>query len=380
MRIARIETLPAPVTAETDHILCRVTSEDGVAGIGEAYPAGPNAAVAACVAHLADWLVGQDASDINRLWYDMYQSLRFPGGSVVNAAISGIELALWDLLGKTAGLPVYQLLGGRCRDRVRVYRWVHGDSAQCAVDAKHLVEDAGITALKLTPFVDGDHLLPWRKVLDLAVERIGGVRDEVGPHVEIAVDIHGHLAEPSKALELARAIAPLGIFFLEEPLRPENVDALRDLRRRSPVPIATGEMLYTIYQFRELLSKEAADIVQPDICVCGGLGEMRRIAALAEASYIPVAPHNPLGPFGTVASLHLAASIQNFSILEYTPHDTGLRRGLVREPLTYRDGYLELPTAPGWGLELDPEGIPDRPVRDWSRARQRRPDGAADVI
>jgi galactonate dehydratase len=378
MRIVRIETLPAPVKPGVDYLLCRVTSDDGVAGIGEVYPAGPNTAVAAAVAHLADWLVGQDARDINRLWYEMYLGSRFPGGSVVNAAISGIELALWDLLGKTAGLPVYQLLGGRCRDRVRVYRWVRGDAAQLERDARRLVEDVGITALKLAPFGDGHHLLPWRAMVDGAVERVSAVRAGAGPNADIAVDIHGALAEPSQALELARELEPYDIFFLEEPLRPENIDALRNLRRRSPVPIATGEMLYTSYQFRELLAKEAADIVQPDIAVCGGLTEMRKIAALAEASYVTVAPHNPLGPFATAANVHFAASIQNFSILEYDPYETDERRRLVKEPVRYEAGYLELPTAPGWGIELDE--VPDRPISDWSRDRPRRPDGAIDLI
>src|SRR4051812_1109501 len=141
MRIARIETLPAPVKPNVDYLLCRVTSSDGIAGIGEVYPAGPNVAVAATVEHLAEWLLGPAPRHINRLWYAMYLGVRFPGGSVVNAAISGIELALWDLLGKSAGLPIYQLLGGRCRDRIRVYRWVYGDAEQCAREARQLVED-----------------------------------------------------------------------------------------------------------------------------------------------------------------------------------------------------------------------------------------------
>ena len=379
MRIARIETLPAPVKPGVDYLLCRVTSDDGVAGIGEAYPVGPNAAVAATVEHLAGWLVGQDPRDINRLWYEMYAGGRFPGGSVVNAAISGIELALWDLLGKTAGLPVYQLLGGRCRDRVRVYQWVHGDTEQCVREARALVA-AGLTALKLTPFPDGHHLLGWRQLIDVAVERVSAVRAAAGPEIDIAVDVHACLAEPSQALELARALEPIGIFFLEEPLRPENIDALRELRRRSPVRIATGEMLYTSYQFRELVAKEAADILQPDICICGGLGEMRKIAALAEASYLSVAPHNPLGPFATAASVHFAAATQNFSILEYSPFDTEERRRIVKQPLHYAAGHLELPTAPGWGIELDVDGLPDRPIADWQRDRPRRPDGAIDLI
>ena len=198
--------------------------------------------------------------------------------------------------------------------------------------------------------------------------------------MDIGLDPHARIFEPARALQMAEALAPYNPFFFEEPLRPENVDALVDFKRACPIPVATGEMLYTTFGFRELLVHGGADIIQPDVCICGGLLEMKKIAAMAEAHYVAVAPHNPMGPIATAVNVHFAAGTPNFLILEYNPDDGGPRRTSCAEPIKLKDGYLELPEAPGLGIELNEEALPERRIRNWRRGALTRPDGAADYI
>ncbi|MGH2367233.1 MAG: galactonate dehydratase [Chloroflexota bacterium] len=380
MKITRIETLPAPM-GYRDFLVCRVHTDEGITGIGEPYPAGPNDAVAAVIADFATWLEGKDPRDITGIWQHLYAHSRFPGGSVVLAAISGIEHALWDISGKAAGLPVYRLLGGKCRDRIRVYQSCGGSTPEaCAESAVRLVETYGYTALKMSPHPPHAEALPWPAVVRGAAARLAAVRDAVGPDVEIGLDPHARIFEPVKAQQMAEALRPYNPFFFEEPLRPENVEALAVFKRTCPIPVATGEMLYTTFGFRELLEKQAADIIQPDVCICGGLLEMKKIAAIAEAHYISVAPHNPTGPIATAVNVHFAASTHNFLILEYHPDDAGPRADLLQRPVQLKDGYLEVPEAPGLGADLSEAAIPERPIRNWRRGAPLRPDGAADFI
>src|SRR5688572_14742574 len=380
MKITRIETLPAPM-GYRDFLICRVHTDEGITGIGEPYPAGPNTAVAAVIADFATWLEGKDPRDITGIWQHLYAHSRFPGGSVVNAAISGIEHALWDISGKAAGLPVYRMLGGKCRDRIRVYQSCGGATPeQCAESAFKLVERYRYTALKMSPHPPHAESLPWPAVVRGAAARLEAVRNAVGPDIEIGLDPHARIFEPVRAREMAEALKPYHPFFFEEPLRPENIDALAAFRRECPIPVATGEMLYTTFGFRELLEKAAADIIQPDVCVCGGLLELKKIAAIAESHYVTVAPHNPLGPIATAVNTHFAAATHNFLILEYHPDDAGPRADLLHAPVTLKDGYLEIPEAPGLGVELNEDAIPNRPIRNWRRGSPLRPDGAADFI
>ena len=380
MKITRIETRPAPM-GYRDFLICRVHTDEGISGIGEPYPVGPNDAVAAVIADFATWLEGKDPRDITGIWQHLYAHSRFPGGSVVNAAISGIEHALWDISGKAAGVPVYRLLGGKCRDRIRVYQSCGGATPEaCAESARGLVERYGYTALKMSPHPPDAELLPWPAVVRGAAARLEAVRLAVGPDVEIGLDPHARIFEPVRARQMAEALKPYDPMYFEEPLRPENIDALAAFRRECPIPVATGEMLYTAFGFRELLEKGAADIIQPDVCICGGLLEMKKIAALAEAHYVSVAPHNPTGPIATAVNVHFAATTHNFLILEYHPDDAGPRADLLQQPIQLKDGYLELPETPGLGVELVEDAIPDRPIRNWRRRAPVRPDGAADFI
>jgi galactonate dehydratase len=206
------------------------------------------------------------------------------------------------------------------------------------------------------------------------------LRRALGDDADIGLDPHAKLLEPAKALDLCRAVAPYRPMFVEEPLRPENVDEMAAVRAASPVPIATGEMLYTKWEFRDLLKARGADIIQPDICCCGGVTEMKKIAALAEAEYVTIAPHNPMGPLATAVNAQFAATAPNFVILEYHVDTESPRRDLVQEPYRMVDGYLELPDVPGFGIELNEAYFQAHPYKPWRRATPTRPDGSVALI
>jgi galactonate dehydratase len=358
----------------------RVLTDQGIHGTGEAYSAGPDLATAKAIDYLSEWLIGRDPRDVEGLWHLMYDASRFPGGSLLNAAISGIEHALWDIKGKALNVPVYQLVGGKCRDKVRVYQSISGDTPDALADhARKLVKKYGYTALKMFPFYRGQPL--WHDTgiaaaLKGAEARIEAVRSAVGDEVDIGLDAHAQIFSPSMALSLCRVLEPYHPLFLEEPLRPENRAAMGHLRAQSPIPIATGEQLYTKFEFRELLANQAADIIQPDICVVGGLWEMKKIAAMAEAEYVTVAPHNPCGPVANAVNLHFCLSTHNFTVLEYKPDDDPERSALVDQPIEIEHGYMLPPDRPGLGIELDLEACAERVYKSWHRPFLWRVDGS----
>lgn len=355
----------------------QVFTDEGITGLGEAYSAGPDLGTVKVIDDFREWLVGRDPRDVEKLWHLMYTGSRFPGGMVLNAAISGIEHALWDIAGKAAGLPVYRLVGGKCRDKVRVYQSVGGDSpAELADHARELIETYGYTALKMGPLPNDFHLKPWNRVLRETEARVAAVRDAVGSDIDIGLDPHARILEIGRAAQLCDVVAPMNPMFVEEPLRPENVEALGVLRRQVRVPLATGEMLYTRHQFRPLLNQNAVDFIQPDICVTGGLWEMKKIAAMAEAHYVSVLPHNPCGPVANAVNAHFALSTQNFEVLEYHPDDAGIRRTILEEPIPLQDGYLTVPEKPGLGVSLNPAVLEEAPFVSWRRSQLWKPDGS----
>jgi galactonate dehydratase len=353
----------------------KVDTDQGISGIGEAYSCGPDAAIVEVVKDFKGWLVGQDPRNIEHLYSMMVNFTRFPGGLVVNAAISGIEHALWDIAGKAAGLPVYMLLGGKCRDKIRTYQ-----SAGNPETAKRLVEKYGYTAIKMRPQPDGDNSKPYNEITRGAAARVKAMRDILGPDVDIGCDIHARFFEVTRAARLAAAIAPYNPMWLEEPIRPENEHAMKKLADRVTIPLASGECNYQRHEFRRLLELGALDIIQPDICLCGGLMEMKKIAAMAEAHYVTVAPHNPMGPVATAVNVHFAASTPNFFILEYHPDDEGVRKDVLKEPLMVKDGYIPLPTKPGLGIELNEEAVRKYPPKTWHRGFAYREDGSVGYI
>ncbi len=362
-------------------VYVKVRTDQGIDGIGEAYSVGPDEATVKVVEDFKSWLLGEDPRNIQHLWDLMYNTSRFPGGSVVNAAISGIEHALWDIAGKAVGVPVWALLGGRVREKVRVYQSIGGTNpAEAAENAQRLVSDHGYTALKMSPHDRGDLRMPYNKVTRIAGQRVGAVRDAVGPDVDIAVDIHARYREVQRAIRVAREIEPYLPFWLEEPIRPENPQAMKKLADHVSIPLASGECNYTKFEFRDLIDLQALDIVQPDVCVCGGIMEMKKIAAMAEAQYMAVAPHNPMSPLATAVNVHFAASTPNFLVLEYRAPVSGAHRDVLREPLMVRDGYVEIPNKPGWGVELNEEAFEHYPARPWKRTTGFREDGAVAFI
>lgn len=363
-------------------IFIEVVTDEGQAGVGEAYSVGPDEAVTAAVRYFEHWLIGKDPRNIEGIWRELYNFSRFPGGIILMSALSGIDMALWDLAGKIAGLPVWALLGGKCRDRIRTYGHAYGKTpAELEEDAHNKVTRYGFTALKCFPLVsESETLPPWSRMVRAVPERIDAVQTGAGPDVDIAVDAHAVLSSPARAVELAVMIEPYHPLFLEEPLRPENIDALAQVVRKSKVPIATGEMLYGKWMFRELLAREGAHIIQPDVCITGGILETKKIAALAESFHVDVAPHNPMGPIATAANVHLCATIPNFLILEYIPDDTKQRCDIVDEPVTFREGYLEIPDKPGLGIELRKENLEQHPPAMWHRPFRYNQDGSAAFI
>ncbi|MDF0602523.1 mandelate racemase/muconate lactonizing enzyme family protein [Psychromarinibacter sp. C21-152] len=370
-------------------VLVALDTDEGVTGWGECYNHGPDRALPPLLDYLYLQLEGEDATRIERLILKLLQQSRFPPGALGLAAISAIDHALWDLNAKALGVPVYRLLGGHVRDRVRVYLGVY--SAPEAEDIRDFcagkTEEFGLTAFKLSPYRVDIHAEPWGKVIRSTTEWMEKLTD-LCPDTEFAFDAHAKIWEPWQAVDLGNALAPFHPLFYEEPIRPENIEAWGDLNAKLTVPLATGESLYNRWEFLRLLKSGGADIVQPDICVVGGLYEMRKIAALAEAFYVPVAPHNPMGPLATAVNLHFSAACPNFKILEYrlpmgaayTGHglsDSDETAQYVKDPYLPVDGHLDLrPDRPGWGVEIDEEYLKTDRYVHWERKVPTRPDGS----
>jgi galactonate dehydratase len=357
-------------------VYVKVLTDQGIYGIGEAYSAGPDEATVKVIEDFKLWLVGNDPRNVQYLFDVMYNTTRFPGGVVVNSAISGIEHALWDIAGKSAGVPVWALLGGRVRNKIRVYQSTGGATPQQAGEnAKKMIETYGYTALKMGIQAPGD--MPYNRTIRHTVEHVRAVREAVGPDVDIGVDVHAKFFEAERAIRLARALEPFDPMWMEESVRPENYDAMKKVSDHVNIPLASGESNYGIYEFKQLIERQALDFLQPDICVCGGVLTMKKIAAMAEAQYMMVAPHNPMSPLATAINVHFAASTPNFYILEYSAPDSGARKNVLKEALMVnKDGYVDIPNKPGWGVELNEEAFKSMPPSPWRRGTNFHADGS----
>jgi len=338
---------------ERNWLFVKVETDSGLHGWGEASLELKEGAVAAAVEEMKPHLIGQDPTRIEHCWQALFRHGFWRGGVVLNSVVSGIDQALWDLTGKAYGVPVYQLLGGAVRDRVRLY--AHGGPEQVPA-----ILAAGFTGVKSGPGTDTSG--PDNAVVEQFVTHVDTLRAAAGPEVDLMIDNHG-TSRPQQAIKMLAAVDERGLFFFEEPTRPDNVAALAPLTRRGfQTDIATGERLFTRWGFREVIEQQWVSVIQPDLCHAGGLSEVRRIAAAAETYYITVAPHNPYGPVATAACLHLCAAIPNFLILEYVwtnePWRTQVQLG---DPIRNENGYLPLPTTPGLGVDLDEDLIASRP-------------------
>jgi galactonate dehydratase len=357
-------------------VIVAIDTDAGITGWAECYNHGPDRALAPLLDYLFAFIGGQDPRRIEYLILYLLQQSRFPPGALGLAAISAIDHCLWDISAKALGVPVFMLLGGHARERVRVYAGLYTapDPAPAREQMDALNAAWGFTAFKLSPFRIDIHAHRWGEVVRTSAEYFRQLRETVRADYEIAFDAHAKIFEPAQAVQLGNALAPYDPLFFEEPIRPENVEAWGELKRGLNCRLATGESLYSRFEFLRLLACKGADVIQPDICVVGGLLEMRKIAAIAEAHYVTVAPHNPMGPLATAVNLHFCAAQPNFSILEYRLPD---KARYVKDPYLPKDGYLELRhDRPGWGVEIDEESLRRDDYIRWERKVPRRPDGS----
>lgn len=346
----------------TNWVFVRVETGEGISGVGEATLEMKEKAVEAAVHELRDYLIGKDPCEIERHFHVMYRDSYWRVGPVLMSALSAVEMALWDISARALDVPVYRLFGGKCNDRVRAYAnaWFAGAKTPEAFAEKAKQAAArGFTALKWDPFGSAYMTMSTREI-DQSLGVVRAVREAVGNSVDLLIEGHGRFSVPT-ACTIARELAPMKPLLFEEPVPPDNLDALADVRDKSPIPIAAGERLYHRTQFRELFEKRAADVVQPDVSHAGGLGELRKIAAMAEAYHLPFAPHNPSGPIAHAATMQLAACTPNFYLLETMYSDIPWRKDLTTEQLVFTDGYFEITDRPGLGVELNVEAFADHP-------------------
>jgi galactonate dehydratase len=321
------------------------------------------------VKEIEPYLIGKDPRQVVHHWQAIYRHAFYRGGPILTSALSGIDMALWDIKGKALGVPVYELLGGPTRTRVRAY--AHASTPE---QIRQGIE-RGFTAFKTQPA----KRRPARYVetpaeVHYAAEKFALLRETAGDGIDIAVDFHGAIS-PATAKLLIKALEPYQPMFIEEPCQCQNHDVMAELARGTHLPIATGERVFTKWGFREVLEKKAATILQPDLCHAGGITEVRLIAGMAEAYYASIAPHNPLGPIALAAGVQMAASIPNFLCQE----QVSLGTGYLKQPFIARDGYLDLPTGPGLGIELDEDALADKIGHDWKNRETYDPDDGSVV-
>ncbi len=354
MKIESIETLPA------DHwLFVLVRTDSGITGLGEAGLWGYPEASQAVLKSFEKYLIGQDPLRIEHHWQVLYRNSHFRGAAIMGA-LGAIDIALWDIAGKHYGAPAYQLMGGACRDRARVYTHVGGATADALAQNALAAVKQGYTAVRFAPFPADFQNLRYDELIKTIVDRTAAVRDAVGNGVDVCVEIHRRMSPP-EAVALSRELEPFRPFFLEDPILPDSVTAMGEVARKCRIPIATGERLHTIFEFRELLECGGAQYIRPDVCLAGGLTHCKKISAIAESYHVGVIPHNPLSPVSTAACVQLDACIPNFALQEYTGEDKPPKSKILKTPLTLEDGHLIVPDAPGIGVELNEEEVRKMP-------------------
>jgi galactonate dehydratase len=373
-RIESVETVSVAAGWRT-WVFVRIITEEGATGLGEATLEYHEDLVARAVSDLGRVIRGLDSGRIEQIWQRLYRGGFWRGGPVLMSAISGIDQALWDLKGKAAGMPVYELLGGACRDYVTLYaNGPRGTTADDLARSARQICDHGFGKMKLAAI--GPNLdVEAGPAIGRTVDIVRAVRDAVGPVVGIAVDAHGRFS-PAMAIRLARQLEPLDIWFLEEPALPENPNGIAAIAAATTIPIAAGERLHSRWDFRPLIESSAIALAQPDLAHCGGISEGRRIAAMAEVHQIGLAPHNPMSPVNTLASAHVAMTSPNFVALEYLVDDVAWRDEIFDLPLAVADGILRVPDRPGLGIDLNLDASAAHPPEPVTRPGYTHADGA----
>lgn len=341
-------------------IFIKIMTDEGISGWGELVSGTKTETVVACVKEMASKLIGKDPFQIEKIWQRLHRSF-FRGGPINGTAISGIEMALWDIKGKAFDVPVYELLGGAVRDRLQVYSWIGGDRPSDVVEMAQQRWNKGFRAVKMNATSEMHYIDSYEKV-DAAVERVASIRDKFGNRMAIGIDFHGRVHKPM-AKVLAKALEPYHPMFIEEPVLPENWESFQNIANEVSTPIATGERLYTRWDFKRLFQQGAVDIVQPDISLCGGLMEERKIAAMAEAFDMAVAPHAPYGPVALAATFQVDACTPNVFIQEqslgihYNQGFDLLDFVKNKEIFQYQNSFVNIPKKPGLGIEMDEDKI-----------------------
>ncbi len=378
MKITAITTFLVPPR----WLFVRIDTDAGISGWGEPIVEGRAHTVAAAVEELSDYLVGKDPRHIEDHWNVLYRGGFYRGGPVLMSALAGLDQALWDIHGKALGVPVHALLGGKVRERIRVYSWIGGDRpADTARAAKEAVA-RGFTAVKMNATEEVQFVDSHEKVTHV-LENVQAVRDAVGREIGLAVDFHGRVHKPM-AKVLMRELAPFGLMFIEEPVLSEHLEAIPELAALSPAPIALGERLYSRFDFKRVLQTGGVDIIQPDPSHAGGITETRKIAAMAEAYDVALALHCPLGPIALAANLQLDAICYNAFIQEqslgihYNAANDLLDYLADRAPFAYNDGYVAIPDGPGLGIEINQAYVDERAAEGhrWRNPVWRHADGS----
>lgn len=375
LKITGLKTFVVNV-GSVNWVFVKIHTNQGLTGLGEGSVTSKEATIAEAIQEHERFLVGKDPTEIERLWQAMFRYPRWRGGPVLNSAISAVEIALWDILGKAVGLPIYRLLGGACRDRIRMYVHAGGQTPDEAARNALAARERGYTALKWAPFEPLQNTISARDQVRRAVARMEAQRKALGDDFDILIDAHGRLT-PVVAAEACQALEPLRPFFVEEPTQPEDLDTLAWLGARTRVPLATGERLFTKYGFADLCARHLVSYVQPDVVHAGGILECKKIAAIAEAHSIEVTLHNPQSEVSTLASLHVDACTPNCVIQEMVENRTPWIKDLFfGGAVKIKNGHAELPDKPGLGVDLDEKVAAQHPYKPVNRQNWTWEDGA----
>lgn len=366
MKITEIKTY-AVNAYRTNFVFVKIMTDEGLTGVGEGTLEYKEHALLGAIKDLKDYLIGKNPLHIEQHVHMMYRDSYWRSGAVLMSALSAVEMAMWDIAGKYYGAPVHALLGGPVRDKIKMYAngWFAGakrpeEFAEKAVAAVAM----GVRALKWDPFGSA-YLTMERRQFAESIDCVAAVRGAVGNDVDLLIEGHGRF-NVETGVRVARALEPFDPMLFEEPVPPDNLDALAEVHRRSPVPIAAGERIYSPQMFRPFLEKGCADFFQPDVSHCGGISAVKKMAAMAEPYYISMAPHNPSGPVANAACLQLAGCMTNYAVLEIMLTDVAWRAALTDEVVEFCDGAIKIPQKPGLSIEIDEEACARYPLRPTS--------------
>lgn len=363
-------------------LFLKIDTDAGISGWGEPVIEGKAATVKTAVEELMATLIGKDPMPIEDHWNTMYRAGFYRGGPILMSAIAGIDQALWDIKGKFYNAPIHQLLGGKAREKMRIYSWIGGDRPADIGAAAQQAFDNGFTAVKMNGTDELQYIDSYQKI-DLVLERIGALRDAVGMQLEVGIDFHGRVHKPM-AKVLAKALEPFHPMFIEEPVLPENNEALKEIARHTAIPIATGERMFSRWDFKHLLADGVVDIIQPDLSHAGGITECKKIISMAEAYDVAAAPHCPLGPIALAACLQVDATCHNAFIQEQS---LGIHYNQGNDLLDYledpsvfhyEDGFVKIPEGPGLGITINEEQVKKMAAvsHNWKNPVWRHSDGS----